>query len=85
MRKMTPDGICACCGKVGAVWSTVSVQPLDFGPGLPVLECDTTLPDLCDRCEYAQRRWDARQRQLQHPGEGYPYLDSPPKSPPVRR
>lgn len=83
-RKLVPDGVCAACGRVGPVVCTTAVRPLDFGQGL-VLEADTTLPDLCDRCNYAQKRWDARQRQIRCPGEGYPYFDGPPKSPPVRR
>lgn len=81
MRRLEPDGVCACCGRGGAVFrSTPSV--LDFGvPTIPPLEAEI-LPDLCDTCDYAQQRWDAwhGSRYL-----GYPYADPPPKSPPVRR
>jgi hypothetical protein len=49
------------------------------------MEADTTTPDLCDDCDYAQRRWDARQHELRHIGAGYPYLDPPPRTPPFRR
>lgn len=84
MRKMIPDRVCVCCGRCGSVWSNVSARPLDTGTDL-VLEADTSLPDLCDDCEYAQRRWDARQHQLRCVGAGYPYADPPPRTPPVRR
>ncbi|HEY1192107.1 MAG TPA: hypothetical protein VGE74_31050 [Gemmata sp.] len=82
MRKMTPDGSCVCCGHIGAVWTTLvrspdGTVPADPGPG--------TDPPLCDRCQYAQQRWDAWQYGLRCPGAGYPYADGPPLTPPVRR
>lgn len=85
MRTIIRDGTCECCGHVGPVWcSTVRVRPLDLGTG-EYLEADTSEPDLCDECDYAQRRWDARQHELRCVGAGYPYMHGPPKSPPVRR
>jgi hypothetical protein len=68
-RKLHADGICTCCGRVGPTWAYVAAETPD-------------LPPLCDRCEYAQSRWDAAGHA--HPF-GYPYWDGPPKSPPVRR
>lgn len=70
MRTLT-RGVCVCCGHAGAVWETWTA-PAD-------------LPPLCDRCEHAQRRWEAAERERRSPGSGYPYRDPPPKSPPVRR
>lgn len=86
MRKLIPDGACACCGRAGSVWcSTVDVRPIDTGmPGL-IWEANTSEPDLCDTCDYAQRRWDARQHQIRTPTAGYPYMERPPLTPPVRR
>jgi hypothetical protein len=43
-----------------------------------------TLPPLCDPCDYAQRRWAARQYQIKHPASGYPFMEGPPRTPPVR-
>jgi hypothetical protein len=86
MRRTIPDGVCACCGAVGPVAHTTVTPPLDFGVDtMPPAECDSSLPDLCDTCNYAQQRWDAWQAEVARPGTGYPYLDPPPKSPPVRR
>lgn len=69
-RKLQPDGICHCCGKVGPTW---------YDPDAPPEE------SLCDRCEYAQRRWDEWHYSLTHPGAGYPYTEGPPRTPPIRR
>ncbi|AWM41779.1 hypothetical protein [Gemmata obscuriglobus] len=81
---MTPDGVCECCGRAGSTWTTMvageeprTVVPADPGPGID--------PPLCDRCNYAQQCWDARQYELKHIGAGYPYADRPPVSPPIRR
>lgn len=70
MAKMQPDGVCGCCGKVGPTWYDPAVPPAH---------------NLCDRCQCAQRRWEAWQYHIAHPGAGYPYFDGPPKSPPIRR
>lgn len=67
-RKTHPDGICECCRKVG--------------PTVADLDLDDPQP-LCDRCNYAQHRWEAWQYQRSHPGAGYPYFEGPPKSPPL--
>jgi hypothetical protein len=50
MRKLHPDGVCACCGRVGPTWANLEPRPLDFGNGV-ILEPDTSLPALCDECE----------------------------------
>ena len=84
MRGMRPGGVCACCGREGPVWVTDPRPFGDFEAGL-IWEADTTLPPLCDGCDYAQRRWDARQHQIRNPGAGYPYFEPPPRTPPVRR
>lgn len=72
-RKLHGDaGVCQCCGRVGPTWA----------------DLDAAEPEpLCDRCEYAQRRWEAWQAYItgRSYGLGYPYPDSPPKSPPIRR
>ena len=71
-RKYHLDGTCSVCGKIG--------------PTHEDLESDVPdLPALCDRCNYAQRRWEDWQYHLAHLGAGYPHWDGPPKSPPVRR
>jgi hypothetical protein len=69
------DGTCQCCGRVGSTHEDLNDppdDPRDPGP-------------LCDQCDYAQKRWDAWQRKLECPGTGYPYMDPPPKSPPIKR
>ena len=71
-RKFQPGGVCSSCGHVGATHYDPDATPSD-------------LPELCDRCDYAQRRWDARQAQIRCPGNGYPYHEKPPITPPVRR
>lgn len=77
-------GECHCCGRTAHLWVSVA-KVLDYGtPAMPPAEPDMTLPPLCDDCDYAQRRWEAWQRHVACPGEGYPYDEPPPKSPPVR-
>lgn len=84
MRVMIPHGRCFCCGTEGPVCHSSYSPPLDLG-GEP-RECDLGLPDLCDDCDYAQRRWEAWEYCRANPGVQYPYWpDGPPQSPPVRR
>jgi hypothetical protein len=81
MRRLEPDGVCSCCGSVGPVLRTTH-KVLDFGtPTMPLME-SRHMPDLCDTCDYAQRRWEAWHNRI--PGYGYPYLEGPPLTPPVR-
>lgn len=82
MRRMQPSGVCACCGRGGPVFAEVERS----ADGIVTVDADrASLPPLCDDCDFAQRRWDARQFQLRHPCYGYPYMERPPKTPPVRR
>jgi hypothetical protein len=76
-RRMQPSGVCSCCGKVGAVFA--DVEQLEDRTFVTVESDRCDLPPLCDVCEYAQKRWDARN------SPHYPYAHQPPKTPPVRR
>ena len=82
-RRMQPDGVCSCCGKVGPTFADVRQcedrEFVSLGPD------EWHTPPLCDACQDAQSRWDAWQYELAHPGAGYPYWQGPPKTPPVRR
>ena len=72
-RQYHLDGTCASCGRVGPTHEDLDADP-------------PARPPLCDRCEYAQDRWEAwRLAESGRSCVGYPYLDPPPKSPPVRR
>lgn len=73
-RRTQPDGVCSCCGRVGVVWADVEWSEAGY-----VTCTDPDTPPLCDRCDYAQRRYEAAQ------GTHYPYGEPPPKTPPVRR
>lgn len=70
-RKFHIDGCCSCCGRVGPTHE-------DLDSPAPAR------PPLCDTCDYAQTRWEAWQVRYTSP-VGYPHLEPPPKSPPVRR
>lgn len=85
MRKYTSAGVCAACAAVGPVWRNDLVV-LDFGGSL-ILEPDTILPELCDTCDYAQRRYDTWQYLREHPEcrIPYPFAEPPPAVPPWRR
>lgn len=84
MRKFQPDGICTCCGRIGPTWC--DVVPADEPRHTVAASADEARdPPLCDACEYAQKRWDARQSELRRPTAGYPYTQGPPRTPPVRR
>lgn len=80
-RRMSPCEICTCCGRVGPAW--VDVVQLADRSFVTVDVPD--LPPLCDSCEYAQTRWEAAESCRRNPALSYPYLDPPPKTPPVRR
>lgn len=82
MRRLQPDGVCACCGRVGPVQQDVERT----GDGFVTVEAERAeLPPLCPKCNDAQRRWDAARSCERNPRLSYPYTQGPPKSPPVRR
>jgi hypothetical protein len=82
MRRVQPDGVCACCGAVGPTWADVERAAAGF---VTVEPERAELPPLCDGCEDAQARWEAGRFQAGRSGAGYPYREGPPRTPPVRR
>lgn len=90
LRSCQPDGVCHCCGRVGSTWAdcrelTAAERKVVGGCYVAVSADEWRTPPLCDTCDFAQRCWDARQFQLRHPTYGYPYMERPPRTPPVRR